>query len=71
MALDFNVLAQTPSIAERFAQGRMAAQQEAEQNMLRQQRALQLQQQQEDPCTSSKSVSARLLRKQSLTRWPI
>jgi len=48
MALDFNVLAQTPSIVQRFYQGREDVQREAEQNMLRQQRALQLQQQQED-----------------------
>ncbi len=48
MALDFNVLAQTPSIVQRFYQGREDVQREAEQNMLRQQRVMQLQQGQED-----------------------
>jgi len=37
MALDFNVLAQTPSVVQRFYQGRGDVQREAEQNMLRQQ----------------------------------
>jgi hypothetical protein len=48
MALDFNVLAQTPSVVQRFYQGREDVRREAEQNMLRQQRALQMQQAQED-----------------------
>jgi len=48
MALDFSLITQAPSIGERFYQGQRDVQQEAEQNMLRQQRALQFQQGQED-----------------------
>lgn len=43
MALNFNVLAQVPSVGERFAAGRLAAQEEQQRNMLLQQRSQQAQ----------------------------
>lgn len=48
MALDFNVLTQVPTFGERFMAGRQAAQEEAQRNMLLQQRRMEFQQSQED-----------------------
>lgn len=48
MALNFNVLAQVPSVAERFMAGRQAAQEEQQRNMLLQQRQMEFSQAQED-----------------------
>lgn len=48
MALDFNVLTQVPTFGERFMAGRQAAQEEAQRNMLLQQRQMEFQQSQED-----------------------
>lgn len=44
MALNFNVLAQVPSIAERFMAGEQAAREEQQRNMLLQQRQMEFQQ---------------------------
>lgn len=48
MALNFNVLAQVPSIAERFMAGEQAAREEQQRNMLLQQRQMEFQQAQQD-----------------------
>lgn len=48
MALDFNVLTQVPTFGERFMAGRQAAQEEAQRNMLLQQRQMEFQQSQDD-----------------------
>lgn len=48
MALNFNVLAQVPSIAERFMAGEQAAREEQSRNMLLQQRQMEFQQAQQD-----------------------
>jgi hypothetical protein len=48
MALDFSILTQAPTFGERFAAGRQAAQEEAQRNMLLQQRQMEFQQSQED-----------------------
>ena len=48
MAVDFGILAQTPTIGARYAEGLQAAQAERDRNMLRQQQAAQIAMQQEN-----------------------
>lgn len=48
MALDFSILTQVPTFGERFMAGRQAAQEEAQRNMLLQQRQMEFQQAQDD-----------------------
>ena len=48
MAVDFGILAQTPTIGARYAEGLQAAQAERDRNMLRQQQAAQIRMQQEN-----------------------
>lgn len=60
MALNFNVLAQTPSVAERFMAGRQAAQEEQQRNMLLQQRAEQAQLERENALVTRQKTMADL-----------
>lgn len=48
MALNFNVLAQTPSIVQRFYQGQQDVRREADENLLRQRQAMTFEQAQQD-----------------------
>lgn len=60
MALNFNVLAQVPSVAERFMAGRQAAQEEQQRNMLLQQRAEQAQLERENALVTRQKTMADL-----------
>lgn len=68
MAVDFGILAQTPTIGARYAEGLQAAQAERDRNMLRQQQAAQIAMQQENMLAQrqEREAQARLRGQQEL-----